>query len=240
MTAEQRLKWALPGSGRVAKPWGAGARAACWPWGQPPALARCQLWVSEGQVVQLLLQQAQRVEKKMLLDSQLKLLQVHSSSKHKCSLKEALCDAVVSGHCTGIKAVAEMIKWESFHQMLPYSPDKELYGIKHVAKAHKAVAVDTSLKAAELLVYQNVALRRVYLQKVPKVIQKMRLFSTFHIGTEEWQPSFSARCQTFLIRKMNLRQRKRIKPFSGTKEQLKTILKKKLFFMVCRNMHLKS
>lgn len=84
---------------------------------------------------------------KIFLGSQLKLLQVHSSSRHKCSLKEALCDPVVSGHHTGSKAVAEMIIRENFHQMLLYSPDKALYGIKHVEKAHKAVAVDALLIA---------------------------------------------------------------------------------------------
>lgn len=72
---------------------------------------------------------------------------MHSSSRHECFLKEGLCDPVVSGHHTGTKAVAEMIIWENFHQMLPYSSDKVLYGIKRVEKAHKAVAVDTLLIA---------------------------------------------------------------------------------------------
>lgn len=72
-----------------------------------------------------------------MLGSQLKFLQVHSSSRHKWSLKEALCAAVVSRHHAGAKAVAEMVIWEDFHQMLLYIPDKAFYGIKHVEKAHK-------------------------------------------------------------------------------------------------------
>lgn len=72
---------------------------------------------------------------------------MHSSSRHKCFLKEGLCGPVVSGHHMGTKAVAEMVTWENFHQTLPYSSDKVLYGIKRVEKAHKAVAVDALLIA---------------------------------------------------------------------------------------------
>lgn len=51
----------------------------------------------------------------------------------------------MSGHHTVTKEVAEVIIKENIHQMLPYRPDKALYGIKHVEKAHKTVTDDMLL-----------------------------------------------------------------------------------------------
>lgn len=109
------------------------------------------------------------------------------SCKHEWSLEEG--DPIVSGHHTVTKEVAEVIIQENIHQMLPYRPDKALYGIKHVDKAHKTVTDDMLLIENQSVGHQDAVLRRVYLQKVPKVLQELRLFSTFHIATEERQPS---------------------------------------------------
>lgn len=45
--------------------------------------------------------------------------------------KEALCDPAVSGPHTGNGVFAEILTGENLHQILPYSPGKALYGIKH-------------------------------------------------------------------------------------------------------------
>lgn len=114
--------------------------------------------------------------------------QVHASSGHKYSLKEALCDPAVASRLSDTKAAGEVKALDDFYKMLQHEPDRAFYGLKQVEKANEAMAIDTLLISDELFRHQDVATRSRYVKLVDSVKENagtVRIFSSLHVSGEQ-------------------------------------------------------
>lgn len=114
--------------------------------------------------------------------------QVHASSGHKYSLKEALCDPTVASRLSDTKAAGEVKALDDFYKMLQHEPDRACYGLKHVEKANEAMAIDTLLISDELFRHQDVAARSRHVRLVDSVKENagtVRIFSSLHVSGEQ-------------------------------------------------------
>lgn len=115
-------------------------------------------------------------------------LQVHASSGHKYSLKEALCDPAVASRLADTRAAGEVKALDDFYKMLQHEPDRACYGLRHVEKANEALAIDTLLISDELFRHQDVAARGRYVRLVDSVRERagaVRIFSSLHVSGEQ-------------------------------------------------------
>lgn len=112
-------------------------------------VVKCVLIASPGfvkdQFMDYMLQQAVKLDQKAILENRSKFLLVHSSSGFKHSLKEVLQDPAVLNKMSDTKAAAEVKSLEAFYTTLQCEPAKAFYGVKHVAKAIEAQAVEVLL-----------------------------------------------------------------------------------------------
>ncbi|XP_075034856.1 protein pelota homolog isoform X2 [Mixophyes fleayi] len=121
------------------------------------------------QFCEFLFLRAVKQDLKTILENRGKFIQVHSSSGHKHSLTEVLCDPAVTARLADTKAAAEIKALGDFYKMLQHEPDRAFYGIKHVERANEALAVDTLLVTDELFRHQDVATRSRYVRLVDNV-----------------------------------------------------------------------
>ncbi|KAM9304832.1 protein pelota homolog [Gastrophryne carolinensis] len=131
---------------------------------------------------------AVKMEMKILLENRGKFLQVHSSSGHKYSLTEVLCDPAVTARLADTKAASEIKALGDFYKMLQQEPDRAFYGMKHVEAANEALAIDTLLVTDELFRNQDVATRSRYVRLVDSVRDNggtVRIFSSLHVSGEQ-------------------------------------------------------
>lgn len=140
------------------------------------------------QFCEFLFLQAVKQDVKTILENRGKFLQVHSSSGHKYSLTEVLCDPAVTARLADTKAAAEIKALADFYKMLQHEPDRAFYGIKHVEKANEALAIDTLLVTDELFRHQDVPTRSRYVRLVDSVRDNggtVRIFSSLHVSGEQ-------------------------------------------------------
>lgn len=155
-------------------------------------VVKCILVASPGfvreQFCDYMFQQAVKTDNKVLLENRSKFLQVHASSGHKYSLKEALCDPTVTSRLSDTKAAGEVKALDDFYKMLQHEPDRAFYGLKQVEKANEAMAVDTLLISDELFRHQDVATRSRYVRLVDSVKENagtVKVFSSLHVSGEQ-------------------------------------------------------
>ncbi|XP_028517947.1 protein pelota homolog [Exaiptasia diaphana] len=75
-----------------------------------------------------MIQQATKLEWKVLLENKSKFLLVHSSSGHKHALKEILSDSSIASRLADTKASSEVKALDTFYSTLQNEPDKAYYG----------------------------------------------------------------------------------------------------------------
>ncbi|XP_068100192.1 protein pelota homolog [Hyperolius riggenbachi] len=140
------------------------------------------------QFCEFLFLRAVKQDLKTLLENRGKFLQVHSSSGHKYSLTEVLCDPAVTARLADTKAAAEIKALSDFYKMLQHEPDRAFYGIKHVERASEVLAIDTLLVTDELFRHQDVPTRTRYVRLVDSVKENggtVRIFSSLHVSGEQ-------------------------------------------------------
>uniref|UniRef100_A0A9J7ZXZ7 Protein pelota homolog n=2 Tax=Cyprinus carpio TaxID=7962 RepID=A0A9J7ZXZ7_CYPCA len=120
-------------------------------------VVKCVLVASPGfvkdQFISYLFKEAVRQDCKILLENRSKFMVVHSSSGHKYSLKEVLCDPAVTARLSDTKASGEVKALEDFYKMLQQEPDRAFYGLAHVERASEALAVDILMISDKLFRY---------------------------------------------------------------------------------------
>ncbi|KAG8539862.1 hypothetical protein GDO81_020212, partial [Engystomops pustulosus] len=140
------------------------------------------------QFCEFLFLRAVKQDLKTILENRGKFLQVHSSSGHKYSLTEVLCDPAVTSRLADTKAASEIKALGDFYKMLQHEPDRAFYGIKQVERANEALAIDTLLVTDELFRHQDVATRTRYVKLVDSVRENggvVRIFSSLHVSGEQ-------------------------------------------------------
>ncbi|XP_024242914.1 protein pelota homolog isoform X2 [Oncorhynchus tshawytscha] len=155
-------------------------------------VVKCILVASPGfvkdQFMAYLFREAVRQDSKILLENRPKFMLVHSSSGHKYSLKEILCDPAVTARLSDTKAAGEVKALEDFYKMLQHEPDRAFYGLAHVEKASEALAIDILLISDKLFRHQDVATRSRYVRLVDNVRDNggtVRIFSSLHVSGEQ-------------------------------------------------------
>ncbi|KXJ08329.1 Protein pelota-like [Exaiptasia diaphana] len=86
---------------------------------------------STDQFFDYMIQQATKLEWKVLLENKSKFLLVHSSSGHKHALKEILSDSSIASRLADTKASSEVKALDTFYSTLQNEPDKAYYGIEY-------------------------------------------------------------------------------------------------------------
>ncbi|KAM9560855.1 protein pelota homolog [Salvelinus alpinus] len=155
-------------------------------------VVKCILVASPGfvkdQFMAYLFREAVRQDSKILLENKPKFMLVHSSSGHKYSLKEILCDPAVTARLSDTKAAGEVKALEDFYKMLQHEPDRAFYGLAHVEKASEALAIDILLISDNLFRHQDVTTRSRYVRLVDNVRDNggtVRIFSSLHVSGEQ-------------------------------------------------------
>ncbi|XP_056002994.1 protein pelota-like isoform X2 [Ostrea edulis] len=155
-------------------------------------IVKCVLVASPGfvkdQFVTYMMDQAIKMEYKILIDNKSKFVMVHSSSGFKHSLKEILQDPSVSSKLSDTKASGEVKALDDFYQMLQNDPNRAFYGVRHVEKAVELQAVEILLISDELFRAQNIAQRKRYVKIVDTVKDcggEVKIFSSMHISGEQ-------------------------------------------------------
>uniref|UniRef100_A0A8C1QQ90 Protein pelota homolog n=2 Tax=Cyprinus carpio TaxID=7962 RepID=A0A8C1QQ90_CYPCA len=155
-------------------------------------VVKCVLVASPGfvkdQFISYLFKEAVRQDCKILLENRSKFMVVHSSSGHKYSLKEVLCDPAVTARLSDTKASGEVKALEDFYKMLQQEPDRAFYGLAHVERASEALAVDILMISDKLFRHQDIATRSRYVRLVDNVKENggnVRIFSSLHVSGEQ-------------------------------------------------------
>ncbi|XP_016393509.1 protein pelota homolog [Sinocyclocheilus rhinocerous] len=155
-------------------------------------VVKCVLVASPGfvkdQFISYLFKEAVRQDCKILLENRSKFMVVHSSSGHKYSLKEVLCDPAVTARLSDTKAAGEVKALEDFYKMLQQEPDRAFYGLAHVERASEALAVDILMISDKLFRHQDIATRSRYVRLVDNVKENggnVRIFSSLHVSGEQ-------------------------------------------------------
>uniref|UniRef100_A0A8C1DB04 Protein pelota homolog n=1 Tax=Cyprinus carpio carpio TaxID=630221 RepID=A0A8C1DB04_CYPCA len=156
------------------------------------SVVKCILVASPGfvkdQFISYLFKEAVRQDCKILLENRSKFMVVHSSSGHKYSLKEVLCDPAVTARLSDTKAAGEVKALEDFYKMLQQEPDRAFYGLAHVERASEALAVDILLISDKLFRHQDIATRSRYVRLVDNVKENggnVRIFSSLHVSGDQ-------------------------------------------------------
>uniref|UniRef100_A0A672Q9V1 Protein pelota homolog n=1 Tax=Sinocyclocheilus grahami TaxID=75366 RepID=A0A672Q9V1_SINGR len=155
-------------------------------------VVKCVLVASPGfvkdQFISYLFKEAVRQDCKILLENRSKFMVVHSSSGHKYSLKEVLCDPAVTALLSDTKAAGEVKALEDFYKMLQQEPDRAFYGLAHVERASEALAIDILMISDKLFRHQDIATRSRYVRLVDNVKENggnVRIFSSLHVSGEQ-------------------------------------------------------
>ncbi|KAK3750640.1 hypothetical protein QZH41_012829, partial [Actinostola sp. cb2023] len=136
-------------------------------------VVKCVLVGSPGfvkdQYFDYMIQQATKMEWKVLLENKSKFLLVHSSSGHKHALKEILSDSSIASRLADTKASSEVKALDAFYSILQNESDRAYYGICHVERANEALAVETLLVTDKLFRSADLATRKRYVALVENV-----------------------------------------------------------------------
>lgn len=142
----------------------------------------------KDQFFEYMLQQAVKLDQKVLLENRNRFLLIHSSSGFKHCLKEILQDPTVCGKLSDTKASSEVKALEAFYTMLQTEPAKAFYGVRQVEKASQAQAIEVLLITDTLFRCQNVAERKRFVSLVDRVREhggEVKLFSSLHVSGEQ-------------------------------------------------------
>ncbi|XP_052801813.1 protein pelota-like [Mya arenaria] len=155
-------------------------------------VVKCVLVASPGfvkdQFMEYMLQQALKLDYKVLLDNKSKFLLCHSSSGFKHSLKEVLQDPSIASKLADTKATSEVKSLDDFYQMLQNDPSRAFYGIKPVEKAAENQGVEVLLISDELFRSMDLKKRRRYVKLVDTVREaggEVKIFSSLHVSGEQ-------------------------------------------------------
>lgn len=155
-------------------------------------IVKCVLVASPGFVkdgfMEYMLQQAMKLDYKVLLENKSKFVMCHSSSGFKHSLKEVLQDSAVTSKLADTKATSEVKALDDFYQMLQTDPSRAFYGIKPVEKAAEQQAVEVLLISDELFRSSDLKARKRYVRIVDTVKEAggdVKIFSSLHVSGEQ-------------------------------------------------------
>ncbi|XP_055388176.1 protein pelota [Condylostylus longicornis] len=155
-------------------------------------IVKCVLIASPGfvkdQFFDYMIEQATKLDNKIILENKSKFLLVHASSGFKHSLKEILQDSSVIAKMSDTKAAGEVKSLENFYTTLQCEPAKAFYGKKHVMAAAEASAIETLLISDNLFRCQDINLRKEYVNLVESVREsggEVKIFSSMHISGEQ-------------------------------------------------------
>jgi len=155
-------------------------------------IVKCCLIGSPGfvkdQFFEYMMQQAVKLDIKLLIENKSKFLLVHASNGFKHSLREILADPTVTAKLSDTKAAGEVKALEAFYTMLQTEPSKAFYGLKHVEEANEGQAIETLLISDKLFRSQDFANRKQYVNLVDTVREysgDVKIFSSLHISGEQ-------------------------------------------------------
>lgn len=155
-------------------------------------VVKCVLVASPGfvkdQFMEYMLQQAVKMDYKVILENKSKFVMCHSSSGFKHSLREVLEDSAVASKLADTKATSEVKALDEFYQMLQNDPNRAFYGIKPVEKAAEQQAVEVLLISDELFRAQDLKKRKRYVRLVDTVKEAcgdVKIFSSLHVSGEQ-------------------------------------------------------
>lgn len=155
-------------------------------------VVKCVLLASPGfvkdQFFEYMIQQAVKLDQKVLIENKSKFVLVHSSSGFKHSLREVLADPAVTAKLSDTKAAGEVKALGTFYTMLQNEPSKAFYGLKHVEKANDSQAVETLLISDKLFRSQDFLKRKQYVVLVDSVRESggdVKVFSSLHVSGEQ-------------------------------------------------------
>lgn len=155
-------------------------------------VVKCVLVASPGfvkdQFMEYMLQQAVKLDYKVLLDNKSKFVMCHSSSGFKHSLREVLDDPAVSSKLADTKAASEVKALDDFYMMLQNDPSRAFYGIKPVEKAAEQQGVEVLLISDELFRSMDLKFRKRYVKLVDTVREaggEVKIFSSLHVSGEQ-------------------------------------------------------
>lgn len=155
-------------------------------------VVKCVLVASPGfvkdQFMEYMLQQAVKMDYKVILENKSKFVMCHSSSGFKHSLREVLEDSALASKLADTKATSEVKALDEFYQMLQNDPNRAFYGIKPVEKAAEQQAVEVLLISDELFRAQDLKKRKRYVRLVDTVKEAcgdVKIFSSLHVSGEQ-------------------------------------------------------
>lgn len=155
-------------------------------------VVKCVLVASPGfvkdQFFDYMMQQAVKLDQKVLIENKSKFLLVHSSSGFKHSLKEVLSEPVVMAKLSDTKAAGEVKALDAFYSTLQSEPSRAFYGLKHVEKANAAQAIETLLISDNLFRSKDFNQRKRYVELVDSVRDSggdVKVFSSLHVSGEQ-------------------------------------------------------
>uniref|UniRef100_A0A7N8X272 Protein pelota homolog n=1 Tax=Mastacembelus armatus TaxID=205130 RepID=A0A7N8X272_9TELE len=155
-------------------------------------VVKCILVASPGfvkdQFITYLFKEAVRQDNKVLLENRPKFMLVHSSSGHKYSLKEILCDPTVTSRLSDTKAAGEVKALEDFYKMLQHEPDRAFYGSVMEQSSPLCLSVHRLCLSMFTSRHQDVPTRSRYVRLVDSVRDNggnVRIFSSLHVSGEQ-------------------------------------------------------
>eukprot|EP01133_Synstelium_polycarpum_P007648 gene7648-8950_t len=117
-----------------------------------------------------------------------KFILAHSSSGHRYSLKEVLCDPSIQSQLNNTKAASEVKALNGFYDMLKKDPNRAFYGFDHVRKANERLAIETLLVTDDFFRGKDIVTRRKYVDLVESVRNnngEVKIFSGQHVAGEQ-------------------------------------------------------
>ncbi|GLT30538.1 hypothetical protein SLA2020_053320 [Shorea laevis] len=155
-------------------------------------VVRCAVIASPGftkdQFHRHLLLEAERRQRRTIIENKSRIILVHTSSGYKHSLREVLDAPNVMNMIKDTKAAQEVRTLEDFFSMLSNDPARACYGPKHVEIAHERMAVQTLLITDELFRNADIATRQKYVNLVKSVKDSggaAHIFSSMHVSGEQ-------------------------------------------------------
>ncbi|XP_026295657.1 protein pelota isoform X2 [Apis mellifera] len=155
-------------------------------------IVKCIILASPGfvkdQFMDYMIQQAIKLDNKIILENKGKFLLVHSSSGFKHSLKEILAEPAVISRISETKASGEVKALETFYTILQTDPSRAFYGKKHIEKANGSQAIETLLISDKLFRCQDINLRKEYVELVESIKDSggdVKIFSSLHVSGEQ-------------------------------------------------------
>ncbi|KAH3757350.1 protein pelota-like [Pelomyxa schiedti] len=156
------------------------------------SIVKCVIIASPGFVkdefMEYMWAEVQKRDLTQLSSNRAKFLVAHSSSPHRCALKEVLEDPAVLAKIADTKAAGEVRTLNEFFQVLKADQYRAVYGLRYVKFAHERRAIKTLLVTDDLFRSCSIETRREYVQLVESVKAEsgeVRVFSSLHVSGEQ-------------------------------------------------------